>query len=628
MHSAGMRAVTSEHQHISIAVADLRVWSRNRSTRGKMMTTAVATPLQVKGGAFLIEDRSPNEIFTAEDLDEEHLAIARTVDQFWTNDVEPHLEAIRQQTPGVALSVLRKAAELGLAAIPIPEKFGGMEMDLPSVMIAGEHLARDASYGSWHSSHTGIGTLPVLFFGNEEQKRKYLPKLAKVELLAAYALTEPLAGSDALAVRTRADLSADGRYYVLNGQKMWITNGGAADLFTVFAKVGGEKFTAFLVERSFPGVTSGAEEHKMGIKGSSTTAVYFDNVRVPIENVLGEIGRGHIIAFNILNIGRLKLGPGAVGGAKNVLAICLKYAKERKAFGSAIAEFGAIQHKLAEMAIRTFAVESMVWRVVGLIESKLAQSAHDTHADSQTELKAVEEYAAECSMIKVYASEMLDYVVDEGVQIHGGYGYHQDYAVERAYRDSRINRIFEGTNEINRLLITGMLLKRAARGQLGLFTAVQAVVGGPGNGATASASTDKDEDTRLVQSAKKIALFTIGIAYQKYGAELEKQQEIVMNISDIVMEVFSMESSLLRSRKLAASSKGTNAANMCAVFLHEAMDRVEVSARNVIGACSAGHALRENMATLRGFANFDPLDGVALRRNIAGRLLAAARYTV
>jgi alkylation response protein AidB-like acyl-CoA dehydrogenase len=590
-----------------------------------MMTTVAATPLQIKGGAFLIEDRSPNEIFTAEDLNEEHLAIARTVDEFWANDVEPHLDAIRQQTPGVALSVLRKAAELGLAAIPIPEEFGGMEMDLPSVMIAGEHLARDASYGSWHSSHTGIGTLPVLFFGNEEQKRRYLPKLAKVELLAAYALTEPLAGSDALAVRTRADLSADGKYYVLNGQKMWITNGGAADLFTVFAKVGGEKFTAFLVERSFPGVTSGAEEHKMGIKGSSTTAVYFDNVRVPVENVLGEIGRGHIIAFNILNIGRLKLGPGAVGGAKNVLAICLKYAKERKAFGSAIAEFGAIQYKLAEMAIRTFAVESMVWRVVGLIESQLAQSAHDKHADSQTELKAVEEYAAECSMIKVYASEMLDYVVDEGVQIHGGYGYHQDYAVERAYRDSRINRIFEGTNEINRLLITGMLLKRAARGQLALIPAVQAVLNETVKETPGSASAD--EEARLVQSAKKIALFTIGIAYQKYGAELEKQQEIVMNISDIVMEVFAMESSLLRSRKLATSGKGTNAANMCAVFLREAMDRVEVSARNVIGACSAGHALQENMATLRGFANYDPLDGVALRRNIAGRLLATARYT-
>jgi alkylation response protein AidB-like acyl-CoA dehydrogenase len=591
-----------------------------------MMTTAAAIPVQAKGGAFLIEDRSPNEIFTAEDLNEEHLAIARTVDQFWTNDVEPHLEAIRQQTPGVALNVLRKAAELGLAAIPIPEKFGGMEMDLPSVMIAGEHLARDASYASWHSSHTGIGTLPVLFFGNEEQKRKYLPKLAKVELLAAYALTEPLAGSDALAARTRADLSADGKYYVLNGQKMWITNGGAADLFTVFAKVGGEKFTAFLVERSFPGVTSGAEEHKMGIKGSSTTAVYFDNVQVPVENVLGEIGRGHIIAFNILNIGRLKLGPGAMGGAKNVLAICLKYAKERKAFGSAIAEFGAIRHKLAEMAIRTFAVESMVWRVVGLIESQLALSTHDKHADSHTELKAVEEYAAECSMIKVYASEMLDYVVDEGVQIHGGYGYHQDYAVERAYRDSRINRIFEGTNEINRLLITGMLLKRAARGQLAIIPAVQAVLNETVRETTGS--TSADEEARLVHNAKKIALFTIGISYQKHGAELEKQQEVMMNISDIAMEVLAMESSLLRSRKLAASGKGTNASDMCAVFLREGIDRVEVSARNVIGACSTGNGLRGNMATLRGFANYDPLDAIALRQNIAGRLLAAGCYAV
>ena len=587
------------------------------------MTTAEATSAQTKGGAFLFEDRAPGEVFTAEDLNEEHLAIARTVDQFWANEVEPHLEAIRQQKPGVALEVLRKSADLGLTAIPIPERFGGMEMDLPSVMIAGEHLARDPSYGSWHSAHTGIGTLPVLFFGTEEQKQRYLPRLAKVELLAAYALTEPLAGSDARAVRTRADLSPDGKYYVLNGQKMWITNGGAADLFTVFAKVGGEKFTAFLVERSYSGVSSGAEEHKMGMKGSSTTAVYFDNVRVPVENVLGEIGRGHVIAFNILNIGRLKLGPGAVGAAKNVLAVCLKYAKERKAFGSAIAEFGAIQHKLAEMAIRTYAVESMVWRVVGLIEDRL-QSASSRSADSPNQLKALEEYAPECSMIKVYASEMLDYVVDEGVQIHGGNGYHQDYAVERAYRDSRINRIFEGTNEINRLLITGMLLKRAARGQLGLIPAVQAVVGEVG-GTSGSAGTN--EETRLVRSAKRTTLFTIGIAYQKYGAELEKQQEVVMNISDIIMEVFAMESSLLRSRKLAQSGRGTNAAEMCAVFLREAMDRVEIAARAVIGTCSDSNGLPQNMTALRSFATYDPLDAIAIRRSIAKSLLAAGAYT-
>src|SRR6266851_2091157 len=382
------------------------------------MASATATLPKTQGGAFLIEDRTPAEIFTPEDLTDEHRAIARTAEEFWRKEVDPNLADILEHKPGVAVSVLRKAAELGLTAIVIPEKFGGMEMDLTSAMVVAEHMARDGSYSGWHGAHTGIGTLPILLFGTEDQKQRYLPRLAKAEILAAYALTEPHAGSDALAAKTRADLSPDGKHYVLNGQKMWITNGGAADLFTVFAKVGGELFTAFLVERSFPGVSSGAEEHKMGMKGSSTTAVYFDNVQVPVENVLGEVGRGHIIAFNILNLGRLKLGPGALGAAKNVLAVSLKYAKERKAFGSAIAEFGAIQHKLAEMAIRIYVVESMVWRVVGLIESQLRAAPQDKSDASRTELKAVEEYAGECSMIKVYASEMLDYVVDEGVQIH------------------------------------------------------------------------------------------------------------------------------------------------------------------------------------------------------------------
>ncbi len=590
------------------------------------MGSATATPLRAQGGAFLFEDRAPEDVFTFEDLSDEHLAIARTVDQFWTNEVEPNLEAIRQHKSGLALGILRKSAELGLAAIAIPEEYGGMEMDLSSVMIASEHLARDGSYGSWHSAHTGIGTLPVLFFGTDEQKRRYLPRLANAELLAAYALTEPLAGSDALAVRTRADLTADGKHYVLNGQKMWITNGGAADLFTVFAKVGGEKFTAFLVERSFGGVSSGAEEHKMGMKGSSTTAVYFDNVGVPVENVLGEVGRGHVIAFNILNIGRLKLGAGALGGAKDVIAICLKYAKERKAFGASIAQFGAIQHKLAEMAIRTYAVESMVWRVVGLIESQLQFAVHDKSAKTTSELKAVEEYAAECSMVKVFASEMLDYVVDEGVQIHGGYGYHQDYAVERAYRDSRISRIVEGTNEINRLLISGMLLKRAARGQLALMSAVQPVLTATpdeiGNSPT------KDEELRLVKNAKKIALLMIGIAYQKYREELEKQQEILMHLSDMIIGVFAMESALLRSRRVARSTKGASAAEMTSVFLREAMNRIEISARNVLGACLVDEGLRRSMAMLRSLANHDPINSIQLRRNIAARLLASGCYAV
>ncbi|MGA8026722.1 MAG: acyl-CoA dehydrogenase family protein [Bryobacteraceae bacterium] len=591
------------------------------------MAAAGAVLPKRKCGAFLIEDSAPDDIFTAEDLSEEHLAIARTSDEFWANEIEPNIEAIRRQEPGRAVKVLRKSAELGLTAIAIPEKFGGMELDLASSLIAEEHLGRDASYAGWHGAHTGIGTLPLLYFGTEEQKQKYLPKLATAEMVAAYALTEPHAGSDALAARTRADLTPDGKHYILNGQKMWITNGGAADLFTVFAKIGGEKFTAFLVERSFPGVTSGAEEKKMGIKGSSTTAVYLENVTVPVENVLGGIGRGHVIAFNILNIGRLKLGALAVGGAKDVLAVSLRYAKERKAFGSAIAEFGAIQHKLAEMAIRIYAAESIAWRVVGLIEGQLEGFSWERPDASSTMLRAVEEYAVECSITKVYGSEVLDYVADEGVQIHGGYGFHQDYAVERAYRDSRINRIFEGTNEINRLLITGMLLKRAARGQLELTQAAQSLMRDIQTGA-APIPSDGGEEMRLLRNAKKIALMTLGIAHRRFQEKLEHQQEILMNLADMIMEVFAMESSLLRALKLSASGKPGLSTDICAVLLRDAMARVEISARNVLGACSEGEELRQYMHVLRRFAGYDPVDGVTLRRNISKRLLAKERYAL
>src|SRR5208337_1234923 len=592
------------------------------------MTTLTDIPRKTtRGTAFLIEESAPQDIFTLEDLSEEHLAVGHMVDEFWANEVEPNLPAIREKKPGVALAVLRKSVELGLTAMTIPEEYGGMAMDLPSLMVTAERMGRDGSYGGWHSAHTGIGTLPIVYFGNEQQKRKYLPKLAKLEMLAAYALTEPLAGSDALAARTRADLSADGRHYMLNGQKMWITNGGAADLFTVFAKVGGEKFAAFLVERNFPGLSSGAEEHKMGITGSSTTAVYLDNVPVPVENVLGEIGRGHVIAFNILNIGRLKLGPASVGAAKNVLAICLKYAKQRKAFGSTISEFGAIQHKLAEMAIRIFVAESMAWRVVGLIENQMHGASPESAGGSTQELKAIEEVAAECSMVKVYAAEMLDYVVDEGVQIHGGYGYHQDYAVERAYRDSRINRLFEGTSEINRLVITGMPLKRAARGQLPLFEAARAVLLQTDPQPALAARESNDAELSLLHNAKKIALLTLGVAHQKYGAQLEQQQEIIMNLSDIIMEVFAMESALLRSRKLTAAGGGANAVDACAVYLRDAIARIELSSRTVLSACAQGDELRGYISRLREYASHDPVNSIALRRQIAGRLLASERYT-
>jgi alkylation response protein AidB-like acyl-CoA dehydrogenase len=573
-----------------------------------------------RGGAFLIEERTPEEIFTPEDFTDEHLAIARTTDEFWNQEVAPNLEKIWHHEPGVAVSVVRKSAELGLTAILVPEKFGGMEMDLTSAMVAAEHLSGDGSYSGWHGAHSGIGTMPVLLFGTEEQKQRYLPRLASAELIGAYALTEPHAGSDALAARTRADLNSEGTHYVLNGQKMWITNGGAADLFTVFAKIGGEKFTALLVERAWPGVSTGAEEKKMGIKGSSTTAVYFDNVRVPVENVLGEIGRGHIIAFNILNLGRLKLGPFAVGGSKNVLALSLEYANQRKAFGKSIGEFGMIQHKLAEMAIRIFAAESMSYRVSGQIDAMLSGVTWEQSDAANRHLKAVEEFAAECSYIKVYCSEVLDYVVDEGVQIHGGYGYHQDYAVERAYRDSRINRIFEGTNEINRMLATGMLLKRAQRGQLPLVEAVKKlqseILAGP------SGAGD------LVAGAKRVALFALGVAYQRYLNELEHEQEILAAITDISMHAFAMESVDLRTRKMESRGKGAMARDMCDVFLRQSMEQVESAARTVLSACSEGDTLRTNLAILRRFTKFEPVNAIGLRRKIARRLLETRRYVV
>ncbi|MDQ6665589.1 MAG: acyl-CoA dehydrogenase family protein [Acidobacteriota bacterium] len=590
------------------------------------MATATAALPKTGGGAFLIEDRSPSEIFTPEDLTEEHRAIARTAREFWDKEVEPHLDEIQHGNHDLAVAILRKASALGLTAITTPERYGGMGMDLASAMVVAEQMSRDGSYSGWHGAHAGIGTMPILLYGTEEQKQKYLPKLAAGEMVGAYCLSEPHAGSDALAAKTRADLSPDGKHYILNGQKMWITNGGKADLFTIFAKVGGEKFTAFLVERSFGGVVSGAEEKKMGIKGSSTCAIYLDNAPVPVENVLGEVGRGHIIAFNILNLGRLKLGPFVVGGSKNVLLLCIQYAKQRKAFGTTISQFGMVQHKLAEMAIRIYAAESMSYRVVGLIESQLPHFSWDQPDASQQMLKAVEEFAAECSMVKVYASEVLDYVVDEGVQIHGGYGFHQDYRVERAYRDARINRIFEGTNEINRMLITGMLLKRAQRGQLGLVKAAQEVMaevlGGPSPGAAGN------EEERLVSNAKKISLLLMGVAYRKYLAELEKQQEILAGISDVVMEVFAMESSLLRTRKLGESRQDGQAADMCAVFLRDAMARIEMFARPVLAACSEGDSLRANMAVLRRFAKYEPVDAITIRHRIASRLLDAERYVV
>ena len=593
-----------------------------------MAATTTVQPA-LAGGGFLLSAADPAQVFTPEDFSAEHHAIAAATDEFFDKEVAPNLEAILNQDKAAAIGVLRKSAELGLTAVLVPEEYGGMELDLVSAMVVAEHLGKDGSYGGWHGAHSGIGTMPLLLFGTPEQKSRYLPRLVKAEMVGAYCLSESQAGSDALAIKTRADLDAGGTHYVLNGQKMWITNGGGADLYTVFAKVNGEQFTAFLVERAWPGVSTGAEEKKMGIKGSSTTAVYLDNVRVPVENVLGDIGRGHIIAFNILNLGRLKLGPGLAGACKHVLAACLKYAGERIAFGKPIAEFGLIQHKLAEMAIRTFATETISYRVTGMIEQRLAEFSWQRPGAAQTMMSAIEEFAAECSYVKVFASEALAYVADEGVQIHGGHGYHQDYLVERVYRDARINRIFEGTNEINRMLATGMLIKRAQRGRLPLVEAVRSlqaeVMSPPALGADAAGGPLAGE-LQMAANAKKIALFCLGAAYQKYRDGLENQQEILAGITDIAMNAFAMESICARTVKLAAAGGGEMASAMAAVFARQAMGEIELAARSILAATAEGDALRMNLTVLKRFTRFEPVDVIQLRRKIARRLLDAGRY--
>ncbi|MBI2955887.1 MAG: acyl-CoA dehydrogenase family protein, partial [Acidobacteria bacterium] len=435
-------------------------------------TTAAKT---IKGGSFLIEERAPEEIFIPEEFTDEQRQIGQMTEEFLTNEVLPHVEEIEHGDKKLLVELMRKASELGLLGPDIPESFGGAGLDKVSTTLIAEKMSRYASFAVSHGAHHGIGTLPIAYFGSEEQKKKYLPKLATGEWLTCYCLSEPEAGSDALAAKTRAELTPDGKHYVLNGQKMWITNGGFSDVFIVFAKVDGEKFSCFIVERDTPGFSVGPEEKKMGIKGSSTTPIFFDGAKIPAENLLHEVGRGHIVAFNILNVGRFKLAAYTIGGGKYALAETIRYAKERRAFGKAIAEFGLIQGKLAEMAIRLFAGESMIYRTAGMIDAALHGVDLRAADAPQHAMKALEEYAVECSINKVYASEILDYVVDEMVQIYGGYGYHQDYPAERAYRDARINRIFEGTNEINRLLITGMLFKRGMKGELALMPAAKKV---------------------------------------------------------------------------------------------------------------------------------------------------------
>jgi alkylation response protein AidB-like acyl-CoA dehydrogenase len=592
------------------------------------MATSVVTKTAAKGGSFLLESPAPLDVFTPADLTDDQKLIGQTAEEFVLKEVLPLAKDLENKKPGLMAELIRKGGELGLMGGGVPEEYGGAGLDKIATTVLTEKLSIYGGFAVTHGAHAGIGTLPIVYFGTEAQKQKYLAKLATAELIGAYCLSEPQAGSDAQNSLTRADLNSEGTHYVLNGQKMWITNGGFADLYIVFAKIDGEKFSAFIVERKYPGCKPGNEEHKMGIHGSSTTPVFLENCRVPKENLMHEIGRGHIVAFNVLNAGRFTLGASCVGGAKHMLMTASKYTKERKAFGKQIGDFGLMKEKLAEMAIQIFAVESMVYRSAGNIETMMSAAAGDKVAHS---MKVLEEYAIESSIAKVYGSEMLDYVVDEAVQIFGGYGFHEEYPVCRAYRDSRINRIFEGTNEINRMLIVQMLMKRAMGGQLPLIPAAMKLADEILSGPSFEESPEGAlaEETRVVANAKKMFLQAAGGAVQKFREKLADEQELVAALANVVMEVYAMESCLLRAQK-AAAAKGEAANKImidaARVFISDAMERVEHEAKRAVAAVQEGDMLTTQMAVLKRFGKRPALDTIALRRSVAAAVQAQDRY--
>jgi butyryl-CoA dehydrogenase len=597
-----------------------------------MATTAIPKS-KIAGGSFLLEERQTSEVFTPEDFSEQHTLIGQTTEEFAVNEILPNVERIEHKEFQVTRDLLKKAGELGLSSVEIPEAYGGLEMDKVTAAVIADHIAKYAGFATSWGGHTGIGTLPIVYFGTEEQKKRYLPKLATGEMIGAYALSESTSGSDAMNCRARAELSKDGKHYILNGEKMWITNAGFADLFTVFAKIGGEKFSAFLVERGYPGFSVGAEEHKMGIRGSSTCPIILNDCKVPVENLLGEIGKGHVIAFNILNIGRFKLGAMCVGGARVSLENAIGYAKQRKAFGKVIGDFGLIREKIANMATLIYVGESLVYRTVGMMDAALSE-VDKASADALKETrKAIEEYAVECSIIKVWGSEMIDYVVDETMQIYAGYGFVEEYPAERAYRDARINRIFEGTNEINRLIITGFLLKRAMSGQLALMPAIKKlmdeVLSGPSMGDEMEGPLA--EERKLVAQAKKLGLFAAGSATQKYMQAIQDQQEVMGAIADITIETYAMESAVLRAQKLVESKGEKEAAlaiAMTRVYLTQAMEKIEAAAKRVIAAVAEGDMLRTQLAILRRLAKYEPFNTIELRQKIAQRAIEVGKYSL
>jgi len=590
------------------------------------MSAVVEQKQVVLGGSFLIEDRTTAEVFTPEDFTEEHRMIAETTRQFIDNEVVPHIDALEHHDWNLARALVAKAADLGLISANIPEEYGGLGLDQTSGALVGENIGRCASFATTLGAESGIGLLPIIYFGTEAAKQKYLPKIASGELITAYALTEAGSGSDAMAAKATARLSDDGTHYILNGEKMFITNGGFADIFIVFAKVDGDKFTAFIVEKQ-DGVQPGAEEHKMGIKGSSTTPLVLTDAIAPVENVLAEVGKGAKIAFNTLNIGRFKLGAMCVGGMKLMIHEAVRYANERQQFNKPISSFGAIKSKLGEMAIRTWVGEAMTYRTLGMIEDAI-----DDPNDPNAKMKAIEEYSAECSIIKVALSEYCDFVADEMVQIYGGYGYSAHYPAERAYRDSRINRIFEGTNEINRMLIPGRLMKSALSGKLALLPAAQGLMDEILSPQMAGFDDDDSilaAEQKLAKNAKKVALMTLGTAAQKYMMKLGDQQEVLMGIADIIMDAYAMESAILRAQKLAASEGEAAAAryiDMTQVFCNDAVERIEARAKNTLAGISEGDELRTLLAALRRFTKMTPMNTITARQRIADVLIEANKY--
>jgi alkylation response protein AidB-like acyl-CoA dehydrogenase len=594
------------------------------------MATAPVSQTLNRGGAFLITPCRPEDVFTPADFSDDQRLIGQTADEFVQKEVVPQIPELEaHKDEHLMAQMLKKAGEIGLLGGGIPEAYGGSGLDKISAAILAEKLAGYGSFAVSHGGHSGIGTVPIVYFGTEEQKKRYLPKIATGELLSCYCLSEPQAGSDSMASRTRAVLSPDGKNYILNGQKMWITNGGFADVYVVFAKIDGEKFSCFIVERGTPGFTAGAEEKKMGIKGSSTTPIFFENSPVPKENLLHEAGRGHVVAFNTLNAGRFSLGAYCIGGAKKILEASSRYSKERTAFGKRLCDFGLIKAKLGEMAIQIYAIESEVYRTAGVIEA--AVSSPDAGNDKTKQaMQVLEEYAIESSISKVAGSEMVDYVVDEGVQIFGGYGFHEDYPVARAYRDSRVNRIFEGTNEINRMLIIQMLMKRALGGVLPLIPAAmklgEEVLAGPSFEEAPTGPFAEEE--KSLEQAKKIFLLASGTAMQKFREQLAEQQEIVAALADIVMDVYAMESTLRRAQK-ASATRGEAASVMgdaARSFIYDAMDRVEKNARTALTATAEGDTVITQLAVLRRFSKHAPLDTIAIRRRVAEAVLAQDRY--